>query len=59
MIDIKSSKDTKNVGLNACYKYFNFPVPADQEIKDLTVSIIYSFDLRFFVLQVQSLKMII
>jgi len=50
MIDIKSSKDTKNMGLMKCYESFNFPVPSDQEIKDLTVSIIYSYDLKYFVI---------
>ena len=45
-IDIKSSKDTKNTGFEQCFNRFNFPVPADQEIKDVTISIIYSFDLK-------------
>ena len=47
-IDIKSSKDTKNVGFMECFNHFNFPVPADQEVKDVTISIIYSFDLNNF-----------
>ena len=47
-IDIKSSKDTKNVGFEACFNSFNFPVPADQEVKDVTFSIIYSHDLQHY-----------
>lgn len=49
-IDIKSSKDTKNVGFDKCFHSFNFPVPADQDVKDLTISIIYSFDLKYYVI---------
>ncbi len=40
-IDIKSSKDTKNEGIENCFNYFNFPVPTDQQIKDITISILY------------------
>ena len=47
-VDIKSSKDTKQEGFENCFSYFNFPVPWDQEIKDVTISIIYSFDLSKF-----------
>jgi len=47
-IDIKSSKDTKNEGIKSCYSRFNFPVPKDQEIKDITVSIIYDNDVQNF-----------
>lgn len=46
--DIKSSKDTKNEGILNCLNYFNFPVPADQEIKDVTVSILYDFSVKNF-----------
>lgn len=47
-IDIKSSKDTYKEGLMSCYNRFNFPVPYDQGIKDLTISIIYSNDLTVY-----------
>ena len=43
-IDIKSSKDTDHRGSIACINSFNFPVPTDQHIKDITVSIIYNDD---------------
>ncbi|MBR0295359.1 MAG: hypothetical protein IJQ67_05610 [Bacilli bacterium] len=49
-IDIKSSKDTKKAGFEKCFSSFNFPVPADQEVKDVTYSIIYSFDLRYYII---------
>lgn len=47
-VDIKSSKDTKNEGIESCHSRFNFPVPSDQKIKDLTFSIIYDFDVKSF-----------
>jgi hypothetical protein len=47
-VDIKSSKDTKNEGIEKCYDYFNFPVPTDQQIKDITVSILYDYAVRTF-----------
>jgi hypothetical protein len=47
-IDIKSSKDTKNEGIENCYRYFNFPVPTDQDIKDVTVSILYDYQVENF-----------
>lgn len=47
-IDIKSSKDTKNEGIDSCYSYFNFPVPVDQKIKDITVSILYDYEIKNF-----------
>lgn len=49
-IDIKSSKDTKKVGFDHCFNTFNFPVPADQDVKDVTYSIIYSYDLNYYVI---------
>lgn len=42
-IDIKSSKDTKNEGIMNCYRRFNFPVPTDQDVKDITISILYDY----------------
>ena len=47
-IDIKSSKDTYKEGIISCYNRFNFPVPYDQGIKDLTISILYSHDLSVY-----------
>lgn len=47
-IDIKSSKDTKNEGIINCYNYFNFPVPTDQTVKDVTVSILYDYNVEDF-----------
>lgn len=47
-IDVKSSKDTKNEGIDKCISYFNFPVPVTQTIKDITVSVIYDFDVENF-----------
>jgi hypothetical protein len=49
-IDIKSSKDTKNEGFESCYSRFNFPVPVGQEVKDITVSIIYDYSVTKFYL---------
>ena len=47
-VDIKSSKDTKNEGIEKCYSYFNFPVPTDQQIKDITISILYDYAVHDF-----------
>jgi len=47
-IDIKSSKDTRNEGIQKCFDYFNFPVPTDQTIKDITISIIYDCNIQNF-----------
>lgn len=49
-IDIKSSKDTSQEGIESCYRRFNFPVPYDQGIKDLTISILYTYDLENYVI---------
>jgi len=49
-IDIKSSKDTYQEGIKSCYNRFNFPVPFDQGIKDLTISILYTYDLSNYVI---------
>jgi len=49
-IDIKSSKDTSQEGIESCYKRFNFPVPFDQGIKDLTISILYTYDLSSYII---------
>jgi hypothetical protein len=49
-IDIKSSKDTYEEGIESCYNRFNFPVPYDQGIKDLTISILYTHDLSNYVI---------
>ncbi len=42
------SKDTKNEGIDKCYNYFNFPVPTDQQIKDITISILYDYTVHEF-----------
>ena len=47
-IDIKSSKDTQNKGIDNCFNYFNFPVPTDQSIKDITISILYDYNIQNF-----------
>lgn len=47
-IDIKASKDTQKRGIQKCLKQFNFPVPRDQKIKDITVSVIYDFEVQNF-----------
>ena len=47
-IDIKSSRDSKNQGIDCCFNYFNFPVPTDQTIKDITLSIIFDNTIKDF-----------
>lgn len=49
-IDIKSSKDTKKEGLSNCFNYFNFPVLASQSLKDVTISILYDFEIKNFII---------
>ena len=49
-IDIKSSKDTKNEGFLNCYNYFNFPVLLSQNIKDISISILYDINYEKFMI---------
>ncbi|GFI51276.1 hypothetical protein IMSAGC020_02486 [Lachnospiraceae bacterium] len=47
-VDVKASRDTQERGINKCLETFNFPVPQDQTIKDITVEVIYDNQVRNF-----------
>lgn len=47
-VDVKASRDTQERGINKCLETFNFPVPKDQTIKDITVEVIYDNQIRNF-----------
>ncbi len=47
-VDVKASRDTQVRGINKCVETFNFPVPTDQTIKDITVEVIYDNQIRNF-----------
>ena len=49
-IEIKSSRDTDNRGFLACYDIFNFLVFENKPIKDITVAILYDYNITTFVL---------